>query len=91
MVRYPSDDFLLRYVLEYNASAFFALLTHKDQRVIKYAVRTVVADLSGPELTSVLMAWKTLGNHQEDDWPRFGGASFYSTSFESESADDLGS
>ena len=91
MVRYPSDHFLLRYVLEYNAPELFSLLTDKDQRVIKYAVRTVVADFTGRELSSLLTTWKNLGNHQEDDWPRFGGASFTSTSFESKSADDLGS
>ena len=67
MARYPSDDFVLRYVLEYNAPDFFSLLPDKDQRVIKYAVRAVVADLSGRELTSLLTTWKTLGNHQEDN------------------------
>ena len=66
MARYPSNDYLLRYVLKYNAPEFFSRLTDKDQRVIKYAVRAIVADLSGDELATLLINWKNLGNHQED-------------------------
>ena len=66
MPRYPSDEFMLRYVAAHKQQALFSLLTEKDKRVIKYAVRGVVKEMPGYELRSLLIAWHSSGSYQED-------------------------
>ena len=67
MPRYPSDEFMLGYVATHNQKDLMRLLTAKDKRVIKYAVRGVVQEMPGYELRNFLLTWRSLANHQEDD------------------------
>ena len=66
MPRFPSDEFMLRYVAVHNQKDLMRLLTEKDKRVIKYAVRGVVQEMPGYELRNFLLTWKTSANRQED-------------------------
>ena len=66
MPSYPTDEFILRYVAAHKQQALFKLLTAKDKRVIKYAVRGVVKEMPGYELRALLMAWQTFGSYQKD-------------------------
>ena len=70
----PVDEFLLRYVVTYKCRALLDLLTDKDQRVLTFAARGVVQEMSSYEYRLLLSVWRNQGNHLAGDLPRFGGA-----------------
>ena len=56
------DEFLLRYVVAHNCRALLDLLTDKDQRVLTFAARGVVQEMSSYEYRLLLSAWRNQGN-----------------------------